>query len=86
MNTIDIKRFLRNFPNKSCVKFILDKVNLSDKELLVIDYKINKTVSNEKLSEILDMSLEHTNRFVRATFEKVANNWRDTYHYVRNFK
>lgn len=52
----------------------------------VIDYKINKNLSNEKLSERLDMSIEYTNRLVRATFDKIANNWRDVFNYIRNFK
>ncbi len=86
MAKIDVKRFLKDCPNKSFVKFILEKVNLSELELKVIDYKINKNISNEKLSENLDMSIEYTNRLVRATFDKIANNWRDIFYYIRNFK
>lgn len=86
MAKIDVRRFLKDCPNKSFVKFILEKVNLSDIEMQVIDYKINKNLSNEKLSERLDMSIEYTNRLVRATFDKISNNWRDIFNYIRNFK
>ena len=44
MAKIDVRRFLRDCPNKSFVKFILEKVNLSEQELQVIDYKINKNI------------------------------------------
>lgn len=86
MAKIDVRRFLRDCPNKSFVNFVLEKVNLSEQELQVIDYKINKNISNEKLSERLNMSIEYTNRFVRGTFDKIADNWRDIFNYIRNFK
>lgn len=86
MNRNDVRRFLQNCPHKDLINFLIGRVNLTEYEAKIIDYKINKGYTDEKISELLDRSIEHTRRLVRNTFNKISYNWEELIEYIKSIK
>lgn len=86
LNRREIKKFLSECPHKDFIEFLLKRVNLSELENEVINYKINKKLSNEKISEILNKSSEYTHKLVRNTLDKLVHNWNEIFEYINKEK
>lgn len=86
MNRNDVRRFMSNCPHKDFITFLINRVNLTELEKVVIDYKINKNYTDEKVSEVLQKSIEYTHRLVRNTFNKLAFNWQELFNYIVSYK
>lgn len=86
MNRNDVRRFLKNCPYKDFVDFMINRVNLSNYEIKILDLKINKNYSDEKISEVLERSIEYTRKIVRNTFDKISSNWEELMEYFKSIK
>lgn len=82
MKRKEIINFLSKCPYKDFIDFLFSRVNLSELEEEIINYKINKGLSNEKISEIINKSAEYTNILVRNTLDKLINNWDGIFNYI----
>ena len=86
MNRNDVRRFLKNCPHRDLIDFMINRVNLSNYEIKILDYKIDKNYSDEKISELLDRSIEYTRKTVRSTFDKISRNWEEIIEYFKSIK
>lgn len=86
MNRNDVKKFLQNCPHKDLIIFLINRVNLSEIEAKIVEYKVTKCYTDEKVSELLDRSIECTRRLVRNTFDKISSNWEEVIEYIKKSK
>lgn len=86
MNRNDVKKFLQNCPHKDLIMFLINRVNLSEVEVKIVEYKVSKRYTDEEVSELLDKSLECTRRLIRNTFDKISSNWEQVIEYIKNSK
>lgn len=86
LNRNDVRKFLQNCPHKDLIDFLINRVNLSEIEGKILDYKINKCYTDEKISELLNKSIECTRRLVRNTFDKLSSNWEEIIAYIKRTK
>lgn len=73
--TNDQIRKVFNIPEKDLLQFLLDKVNLSDKELKIINLCLIKGKTEEQTAEILEMSRNGVQKIKKNAYKKLSKVW-----------
>lgn len=68
-------RYIFNIPEKDLLEFLLNKVNLTDKENEVIKYCLVKGYTEEYTAEIMEMSRNGIQKIKKKAFNKLDKVW-----------
>lgn len=66
-----------SIPEKDLLQFLLNKVNLTEKELKIIDNCLVKGYTEEYTAEIMEMSRNGIQKIKRKAFDKLIKVWKD---------
>lgn len=64
-----------NIPERDLLQFLLNKVNLSDKELKILELCLIKGKTEEQTAEILEMSRNGVQKIKKNAFNKISKVW-----------
>lgn len=68
-------RLIFNIPEKDLLMFLLNKVNLTDKENEIINYCLVKGYTEEYTAEIMQMSRNGIQKIKKKAFDKLNKVW-----------
>ena len=68
-------RKIFNIPERDLLKFLLAKVNLTEKEKAVIDNCLLKGYTEERAAEVLDMSRNGLQKIKKQAYTKLNQVW-----------
>lgn len=66
-----------SIPEKDLLQFLLNKVNLTEKELKIIDNCLVKGYTEEYTAEIMEMSRNGIQKIKKKAFDKLIKVWKD---------
>lgn len=66
-----------SIPERDLLQFLLNKVNLTEKELKIIDNCLVKGYTEEYTAEIMEMSRNGVQKIKKKAFDKLSKVWKD---------
>lgn len=64
-----------SIPERDLLQFLLNKVNLTEKELKIIDNCLVKGYTEEYTAEIMEMSRNGVQKIKKKAFDKLSKVW-----------
>lgn len=68
-------RFIFNIPERDLLEFLLNKVNLTDKEYEVIKYCLLRGYTEEYTAEVMQMSRNGVQKIKKKALDKLDKVW-----------